>query len=52
MKERHWAFWASVRLIGLLIVLLILPVLIALNLLLHLFILLAAVEAILGLPLP
>ena len=45
---RHWAFWAVVRLIGLLIALLILPVLIALNLLLYLVILPTAVEAIIG----
>jgi hypothetical protein len=44
----HWAFWAVVRLIGLLIALLILPVLIALNLLLYLVILPTVVEAIIG----
>ena len=41
---RHWAFWAVVRLIGLLIALLIGPVLIALNLLLYLVILPAGVR--------
>ena len=45
---RHWAFWAVVRLIGLLIALLILPVLIALNLLLYLVILPTVMEAIIG----
>jgi hypothetical protein len=45
---RHWAFWAVVRLIGLLIALLIVPVLIALNLLLYLVILPTVVEAIIG----
>jgi hypothetical protein len=45
---RHWAFWAVVRLIGVLIALLIVPVLIALNLLLYLVILPTVVEAIIG----
>jgi hypothetical protein len=43
---RHRAFWIVVRLIGLLIALLVLPVLILLNLLLYLVILPASVEAI------
>ena len=41
-------FWLVVRLIGLLIALLVLPVLIVLNLLLYLVILPAAVRAIIG----
>jgi hypothetical protein len=45
---RHRTFWAVVRLIGLLIALLILPVLIVLNLLLYLVILPAAIEVIIG----
>ena len=45
---RHRPFWAVVRLIGLLIALLILPVLIVLNVLLYLVILPAAIEAIIG----
>ena len=45
---RHRTFWLVVRLIGLLIALLILPVLIVLNLLLYLVILPAAVQAIIG----
>jgi 4-hydroxybenzoate polyprenyltransferase len=45
---RHRAFWMVVRLIGVLIALLILPVLIVLNLLLYLVILPAAVQAIIG----
>jgi hypothetical protein len=45
---RHRAFWMVVRLIGVLIGLLILPVLIVLNLLLYLVILPAAVQAIIG----
>ena len=44
----HRALWLVVRLIGLLIALLILPVLIVLNLLLYLVILPAAVQAIIG----
>jgi hypothetical protein len=48
MARRHRAFWVVVRLIGLLIVLLVLPVLIVLNLLLYLVILPAAVQAIIG----
>jgi 4-hydroxybenzoate polyprenyltransferase len=48
MAGRHRTFWLVVRLIGLLIALLILPVLIMLNLLLYLVILPAAVEAIIG----
>jgi hypothetical protein len=45
---RHRAFWVVVRLIGLLIALLVLPVLILLNLLLYLVILPAAVQTIIG----
>jgi hypothetical protein len=45
---RHRAFWVVVRLIGLLIALLVLPVLILLNLLLYLVILPALIEAIIG----
>jgi hypothetical protein len=48
MPGRHRAFWMVVRLIGVLIALLILPVLIVLNLLLYLVILPAAVQAIIG----
>jgi 4-hydroxybenzoate polyprenyltransferase len=48
LAGRHRAFWLVVRLIGLLIALLILPVLIVLNLLLYLVILPAAVQAIIG----
>jgi 4-hydroxybenzoate polyprenyltransferase len=48
MAGRHGAFWMVVRLIGVLIALLILPVLIVLNLLLYLVILPAAVQAIIG----
>src|SRR6187200_1742833 len=44
MAGRHRAFWMVVRLIGVLIALLILPVLIVLNLLLYLVILPAAVQ--------
>jgi hypothetical protein len=44
----HRAFWTVVRLIGLLIAMLLLPVLIVLNLLLYLVILPAAVQAIIG----
>lgn len=46
--RRHQAFWMVVRLIGLLIALLVLPVLIVLNLLLYLVILPAAIQAIFG----
>jgi hypothetical protein len=46
--RRHRAFWMVVRLMGLLIALLLLPVLIVLNLLLYLVILPAAVQAIIG----
>jgi len=45
---RKRALWVVVRLIGLLIALLVLPVLILLNLLLYLVILPAAVQAITG----
>ncbi len=45
---RHRTFWMVVRLIGLLIAMLLLPVLIVLNLLLYLVILPAAVQAIIG----
>jgi hypothetical protein len=45
---RHRALWVVVRLIGLLLALLVLPVLIVLNLLLYLVILPAAVQAIIG----
>jgi 4-hydroxybenzoate polyprenyltransferase len=45
---RHRAVWMVVRLIGLLIAMLLLPVLIVLNLLLYLVILPAAVQAIIG----
>jgi hypothetical protein len=45
---RHRALWVVVRLIGLLIALLILPVLILLNLLLYVVILPALMEAIIG----
>ena len=48
LAGRHRALWLVVRLIGLLIALLILPVLIVLNLLLYLVILPAAVQAIIG----
>ena len=48
MAGRHRAFWMVVRLIGVLIALLILPVLIVLNLLLYLVILPAAAQAIIG----
>ena len=48
MAGPHRAFWMVVRLIGVLIALLILPVLIVLNLLLYLVILPAAVQAIIG----
>ena len=48
MAGRHRAFWMVVRLIGVLIALLILPVLIVLNLLLYLVILPAAVQAIIS----
>jgi hypothetical protein len=48
MAGRHRAFWMVVRLIGVLIALLILPVLIMLNLLLYLVILPAAIQAIFG----
>lgn len=48
LAGRHRAVWLVVRLIGLLIALLILPVLIVLNLLLYLVILPAAVQAIIG----
>ena len=48
MAGRHRAFWMVVRLIGVLIALLIMPVLIVLNLLLYLVILPAAVQAIIG----
>jgi hypothetical protein len=48
MASRHRTFWLVVRLMGLLIALLILPVLIVLNLLLYLVILPAAVQAIIG----
>jgi hypothetical protein len=48
IEGRHWAFWAVVRLLGLLIALFILPVLIALNLLLYLVILPAVVQAIMA----
>jgi hypothetical protein len=47
MAGRHRAFWMVVRLIGVLMALLILPV-IMLNLLLYLVILPAAVQAIFG----
>jgi len=48
IARRHRAFWMFVRLIGLLIALLVLPVLIVLNLLLYLVILPAAMQAIIG----
>jgi 4-hydroxybenzoate polyprenyltransferase len=48
MAGRHRAFWMVLRLIGVLVALLILPVLIVLNLLLYLVILPAAVQAIIG----
>ena len=48
MAGRHRAFWMVVRLMGVLIALLILPVLIVLNVLLYLVILPAAVQAIIG----
>jgi 4-hydroxybenzoate polyprenyltransferase len=48
MAGRHRAFWMVVRLIGVLIALLILPMLIVLNLLLYLVILPPAVQAIIG----
>ena len=44
----HRAFWMVVRLMGLLIAMLLLPVLIVLNLLLYLVILPAAMQAIIG----
>ena len=44
----HRALWVVVRLIGLLLALLVLPVLIMLNLVLYLVILPAMVEAIIG----
>jgi hypothetical protein len=47
-RERHRAFWTAVRLIGVLIALLVLPVLILLNLFLYLVILPAAMQAIFG----
>lgn len=46
--ERHRVFWIVVRLVGLLITLLVLPVLIVLNLLLYLVILPAALRVIIG----
>lgn len=46
--ERHSAFWMIIRVTGLLIALLVLPVLIVLNLLLYLLILPAAVQAIIS----
>ena len=48
MVEHHQPSWVIVKLIGLLIALLILPVLIMLNLLLYLVILPAADQAIFG----
>ena len=48
MRERHRSSWVVVRLMGLLIALLVLPVLIVLNLLLYLVILPAALRAIIG----
>jgi hypothetical protein len=45
---RHRTFWTVVRVIGVLIALLVLPVLIVLNLLLYLVILPAVVQAIIG----
>jgi hypothetical protein len=45
---RHQVFWMIMRLIGLLIALLVLPVLLVLNLLLYLVILPAAVQVIFG----
>ena len=48
IRERHWTFWVVVRIMGLLIALLVLPVLIVLNLLLYLVILPAALRAIIG----
>jgi hypothetical protein len=45
---RHRVFWMVLKLIGLLIALLLLPVLIVLNLLLYLVILPAAVQTIMG----
>ena len=47
-RERHRAFWTVLRLIGLLIALLVVPVLILLNLLLYLVILPAAMHGIFG----
>jgi hypothetical protein len=47
-RGRHWALWMIIRLIGLLIALLVLPVLIVLNLLLYVEILPAIVQAIIG----
>lgn len=47
-RESHRAFWTVVRLIGLLIALLVVPVLILLNLLLYLVILPAAMHGIFG----
>jgi hypothetical protein len=46
--RRHRMLWMVVRLIGLLIAMLLLPVLIVLNLLLYVVILPAAVQAIIG----
>jgi hypothetical protein len=46
--RQHRMLWMVVRLIGLLIAMLLLPVLIMLNLLLYLVILPAAVQAIIG----
>jgi hypothetical protein len=48
MQHTGPVFWMVVKLIGLLITLLVLPVLILLNLLLYLVILPAAVQAIMG----
>lgn len=48
LAGRHRGVWVVVRLIGLLIALLVLPVLIVLNLVLYLVILPAAVQAIIG----
>ena len=45
---RHRVLWMVVKLIGLLVALLVLPVLIVLNLFLYLVILPAAVQAIMG----
>ena len=46
--RRHRMFWMVVRLIGLLIAMILLPVLLVLNLLLYLVILPAALQAIVG----